>query len=60
MTTTGRNKPSEVPSQTSRYKHKRNKNNEFSWSHTHTHTHTHTKEKAVTLKVYKVYCVIET
>ena len=28
------NKPSEVPSQTSRHKHKRNKNTEFSWSHT--------------------------
>lgn len=34
MTTTGRNKPSEVPSQTSRHKHKRKKNTEFSWPHT--------------------------
>ena len=34
MTMTGRNKPSEVPSQTSRHKHKHNKNTEFSWSHT--------------------------
>ena len=34
MATTGRNKPSEVPSQTSHHKHKHNKNTEFSWSHT--------------------------
>ena len=34
MTTTGRNKPSEVPSQTSHHMHKHNKNTEFSWSHT--------------------------
>ena len=34
MTTTGRNKPSEMPSQTFHHKHKHNKNTEFSWSHT--------------------------
>ena len=33
MTMTGKNKPSEVPSQTSRHKHKHNKITEFSWSH---------------------------
>ena len=33
MTTTGRNKPTEVPSQTSHHKHK-HKNTEFSQSHT--------------------------
>ena len=34
MTMMGSNKPSEVPSQTSRHKHEHNQNTEFSWSHT--------------------------